>query len=248
MPSKNKLPDLSVIIPAYNEEQRIEGAVDSLFTALEGAGIDLEAIAVYDTSSDGTEKALERLAARHHAFSYFHNAYEPGVGTAIATGLDRYRGRTAAIYVADAADDPEDLVCLYRKFEEGFDCVFGSRFIEGGSIEDYPQFKLMMNRIINLFLRLAFGLRTNDVTNGFKLYGRHVIDGIKPIKSKGFDIALELPLKAAIRGYSYVVIPTRWHGQPGKRSNMRSMRVAWEYFARILECMHYRLTCLMACP
>src|SRR5271166_5524201 len=125
--------------------------------------------------------------------------------------------------MADASDDPEDLVRYYRKLEEGYECVFGSRFIRGGKVIDYPLHKLALNRLANLFIRLLFRMRYNDVTNAFKCYRREVVEAMQPLISPHFNLTVEMPLKAAIRGYSYAVIPIRW---TNRKTGISKLRVA----------------------
>ena len=82
--------------------------------------------------------------------------------------------------MADGSDSPDDLVAFYRKLQEGYDCVFGSRFMRGARVVDYPWPKLVMNRLANFFIRVLFWSGYNDITNAFKLYRRSVIAGLQP--------------------------------------------------------------------
>src|SRR5690606_7500105 len=131
-----------------------------------------------------------------------HNAAPNGFGFAVQAGLNQFTGDAVAIFMADASDSPVDLVKFFREMEEsGKDCVFGSRFVSEGKTVDYPVLKLLLNRVANLFIQVVFGLRYNDVTNAFKLYRRQVIDGTRPFLSHHFNLTVELPLKAIVRGY-----------------------------------------------
>lgn len=132
-------------------------------------------------------------------------------------GLAEFQGDAVAIMMADNSDDPHDLVPGYRKLLEGYDCVFGSRFIEGGKTVDYPLHKLVLDRLANWFIRMIFRLRYSDVTNAFKIYRREVIQGLQPLLSHHFNLTVELPLKAITRGYSYAVIPMRWYNRKTRR-------------------------------
>ena len=106
--------------------------------------------------------------------------------------------------MADLSDSPEDLVNYYRTMVEmDVDCVFGSRFIKGGKVYDYPKIKLIINRIANKIIQLTFGLKYNDATNAFKLYKKETIEGIKPFLAPHFNLTIELSLKSIVRGYSY---------------------------------------------
>ena len=136
---------------------------------------------------------------------------------AIRAGLDVYQGDAVAIFMADASDDPRDLVRYHRLLEEGWDCAFGSRFMPGGRIYDYPRLKYLFNRLANTFIRILFRHRYNDTTNAFKAYRREVIDTVQPLLSKHFNLTVELPLKAIIRGHSYAVVPNCWTNRTSRR-------------------------------
>jgi len=136
-----------------------------------------------------------------------------GFGRAITLGLDAMTGDAAVIFMADESDDCRDVVRYWEKLNEGYDCVFGSRFMKGGGTIDYPPIKLFMNRLANAFVRFLFRHGLNDTTNAFKAYRKEVIDGIRPILSPHFNITVELPLKAIVRGYSFTVIPITWRNR-----------------------------------
>ncbi len=136
-----------------------------------------------------------------------------GFGRAITLGLDSMTGDAAVIFMADESDDCRDVVRYWEKLNEGYDCVFGSRFMRGGGTIDYPPIKLFMNRLANAFVRFLFRHGLNDTTNAFKAYRKEVIDGIRPILSPHFNITVELPLKAIVRGYSFAVIPITWRNR-----------------------------------
>ena len=123
------------------------------------------------------------------------------------------KGDAAVIMMADESDDCRDVVRYWQKLNEGYDCVFGSRFMKGGGVIDYPRIKLILNRIANLFLKLLFNIRLNDTTNAFKAYRKTVIDGCRPLISPHFNLTVELPLKAIVRGYTWTVIPITWRNR-----------------------------------
>ncbi len=136
--------------------------------------------------------------------------------------------------MADGSDSPEDLVKYYRKLQEGYDCVFGSRFIPGGSVVDYPRHKLLLNRMANAFIRVLFGLHFNDITNAFKCYRREVIAGIQPLISPHFNLTVEMPLKALVRGYSYAVVPITWTNRAAGVSKLKIKEMGSRYLFIVL--------------
>jgi dolichol-phosphate mannosyltransferase len=201
---------LSVVMPAQNEEGSVGATVEGVAAALEREQIDYEVVVVDDGSEDGTAAAVEAIAATNPRVRCHPSHYEKGFGMAIRAGLDVFQGDAVAIVMADASDDPEDLVRYHRLLEEGWDCAFGSRFMPGAKVHDYPRLKYTINRLANWFIRILFRHRYNDTTNAFKAYKREVIETIQPLLSKHFNLTVEMPLKAIVRGHTYKVIPTSW--------------------------------------
>jgi dolichol-phosphate mannosyltransferase len=201
---------LSVVMPAQNEEGSVGGTVEGVVAALEREDIDYEVIVVDDGSEDRTAAVVGEIAASNPSVRCHPSHYEKGFGMAIRAGLDVFQGDAVAIVMADASDDAEDLVRYHRLLEEGWDCAFGSRFMPGAKIHDYPRLKLMINRLANWFIRILFRHGYNDTTNAFKAYRREVIETVSPLLSKHFNLTVELPLKAIVRGHNFAVIPTNW--------------------------------------
>lgn len=230
-------PRLSVVIPAHNEEGCIEATVRALHEALSHEGIPHEIVVVEDHSTDRTPAILARLAGEVGSLRPIANRRRPGFGLAIQEGLDYSRGEAVAIYMADASDTPQDLIAFLRKLEaENLDCVFGSRFLPGSRLVDYPKVKWLVNRLGNKLIQLLFSLGYNDVSNAFKLYRRSVIDGVKPILSHHFNLTVELPLKAIIRGYRYAVVPNTWINRKTGKSKLKIREMSPRYLFIILYC------------
>jgi dolichol-phosphate mannosyltransferase len=201
---------LSVVIPAQDEEASVGVTVKGVVEVLKREEIDYEVLVVDDGSRDGTRAVVEEIASSNPNVRCHPSHYERGFGFAVRAGLDEFKGDAVAIVMADGSDDPEDLVRYQRLLEEGWDCAFGSRFIRGSSVRGYPRLKLIVNRLANWFVRVLFRHRYNDTTNAFKAYRREVIDTIQPLFSNHFNLTVEMPLKAIVRGHSYRVIPISW--------------------------------------
>jgi dolichol-phosphate mannosyltransferase len=200
----------SVVMPAQNEEGSVGATVEGVVAALEREQIDYEVIVVNDDSEDSTEAVVDAIGATNPRVRCHRSHYERGFGMAIRAGLDVFEGDAVVIVMADASDDPEDLVKYHRLLEDGWECAFGSRFMTGATVHDYPGLKLTINRLANWFIRVLFRHGYNDTTNAFKGYRREVIETIQPLLSKHFNLTVEMPLKAIVRGHSYAVIPTDW--------------------------------------
>ncbi len=229
---------LSVVIPAYNEEGSIEETVTTLYDKLHAEKIDHEIVVTNDNSKDGTLKKLEELKLRIPTLSFYTNPGPNGFGYAVRYGLERFKGDCVAVMMADLSDSPDDLVRFYRKMVEGnYDCVFGSRWIKGGKVIDYPLPKKIMNRIFNFMVRVMFRLKYNDCTNAFKLYKKETIQGIKPFLSPHFNLTLELPLKAIVRGYSYTILPNSWRNRKAGESKLKIKEMGSRYMFIMLYCL-----------
>jgi dolichol-phosphate mannosyltransferase len=220
---------LSVVIPARDESGCIGATLRTLLDALRAASIPAEIVVVDDGSRDDTAERVRALAAANPEILLVENHGRHGFGMAVRTGLRHMTGDAVAIMMADASDSPDDLVGYYRKLAEGWDCVFGSRFISGGSLHDYPAHKLVINRAANWFIKALFGLRLNDTTNAFKAYRREVIEGIQPLISPHFNLTVEMPLKAIVRGYSYAIVPITWRNRQAGVSKLKLKEMGSRY-------------------
>jgi dolichol-phosphate mannosyltransferase len=153
---------------------------------------------------------------------------------AIRAGLERFSGDAVAIMMADGSDDPEDLVRYHHLLEDGYDCAFGSRFVHGAEVSGYPGFKMVLNRIVNWAIRVLFRHGYNDTTNAFKAYRREVIETVEPLLSNHFNLTVEIPLKAIVRGHSYGIVPVAWRGRVSGRSKLALQEMGSRYLFIIL--------------
>ncbi len=201
---------LSIVIPARNEEEALPSTISHLHLELELQKVPHEIVVVDDGSTDRTWEVLQAISDKMPELHPVRNEGKNGFGRAIQLGLREMRGDAVVIMMADESDDCRDVVRYWEVLNTGVDCVFGSRFMRSGGAIDYPWVKLFLNRIANLFIRILFHIRLNDTTNAFKAYRRKVIEGVSPILSQHFNITVELPLKAIVRGYSWEVVPITW--------------------------------------
>jgi dolichol-phosphate mannosyltransferase len=225
---------LSVVIPARDEEGTIGATVRDVVTTLKSEGIDYEVLVVDDHSRDRTAATVEALAAELGNVRCILSPYGGGFGLTVRAGLDRFDGDAVAILMADGSDDPHDLVRYHRILIQGYDCVFGSRFMAGSRVRDYPKIKLAINRVVNLGIRLLFRHGYNDTTNAFKAYRREVIENIKPLVSNHFNLTVEMPLKAVIRGHSYAIVPISWTNRSAGESKLGLKEMGSRYLFSLL--------------
>jgi dolichol-phosphate mannosyltransferase len=225
---------LSVVIPAHNESGNIGPTLDYLRRRLSREGIPYEIIVVDDGSTDGTRSEVEERAAVDRDVLLVRNHGMLGFGRAVRCGLEVFSGDAVVIVMADGSDDPEAVVQYYHILREKADCAFGARWIKGSTVEGYPLIKRMINRLANTFIRLLFFLSYNDVTNAFKGYRREVIEGCRPFLSPHFNLTVEMPLKAIVRGYSYEVVPIRWTQRKLGKPNLRIGKMGSRYLYIVL--------------
>jgi dolichol-phosphate mannosyltransferase len=225
---------LSVVIPARNEAGNIGDTVDGIRTRLAREGIAYEIVVVDDGSSDATADEVRVRAARDPGVRLVQNEGAHGFGHAVRCGLDAFRGDAVAIVMADGSDSPDDLVEYFYIVRDRAECAFGSRFVPGARVEGYPRFKLFVNRFANSFVRLLFGIRYNDVTNAFKAYRTNVIQGCRPLLAAHFNLTVELPLKAVVRGYSYEIVPITWRQRQHGTSSLRLQEMGSRYLFIVL--------------
>jgi dolichol-phosphate mannosyltransferase len=220
---------VSVVIPAHNEAEVIAPTVGAVAAALETAERDYEIVVVDDASTDGTGQIVGRLADQNPRIRLLRSHNPGGFGYAIRAGLDVFTGDAVAIVMGDGSDDPRDLVRYFDLIEEGYDCAFGSRFMKGGRVRDYPRFKLYVNRIVNFGIRVLFRHGYDDTTNAFKAYRREVVDNVQPLVSPHFNLTVELPLKAIIRGHSYAIVPISWTNRAAGESKLALREMGSRY-------------------
>lgn len=226
---------LSIVIPAYNEEQNLPRTLAELSAALRSESIPYEIVVVNDNSRDGTERVVREMMEIDADLRIVNRRPPGGFGRAIRTGLDAVTGDVVCVVMADASDHPADVVACYRKICEGYDCVFGSRFVKGSKVVDYPRGKLVVNRVVNKLMQWMFRCPFNDLTNAFKAYRTSVVRESGPFHSCHFNITIEMSLSALVRKYNIAQIPISWTGRTWGSSNLRLREMGRRYLATLLR-------------
>ena len=235
-------PQLSIVIPAYNEQENIGPCLDDLMTLLvDESGIDTEVIVVNDNSSDGTEAEVLARKKRWPSVRLVRRQPPGGFGRALRAGLLFVRGEVVVIYMADRSDHPGDAKRYYEAILEGYDCVFGSRFVRGSQVKRYPRVKLWVNRVVNKSIQWMFWTSMNDLTNAFKAYRADVVERCGPYRACHFNITLEMSLSALISGYKIKEIPIRWEGRTWGSTNLRMREMGRRYLCTLLMLFFQRL-------
>jgi len=231
------MPTVSIIIPMHNEEQNVKQLMKEISTVLKKYHLKGEIIAIDDRSTDDTGKILDTLKEKNSLLKVIHrtgDANRVEIGWAIKDGINAAKCSVVAIMMGDMSDDPEDMIKMVNKIKEGYDFVVGSRFCAGGNVYGYPLSKLIFNRLCNYFAKYLFGLRTNDITNAFKVYRRDVIKSIK-IEYPGFNVTTEIPLKLIKKGFKYTQVPVKWFGRKKGVSKLKVLEIGPNYLKTILK-------------
>jgi dolichol-phosphate mannosyltransferase len=221
---------LSVVIPARDEDGCIASTVEHLHLELRLHNIPHEILVIDDGSTDRTCEILQQVQSGMPELRPLRNDGPHGFGRAIVCGLDRMRGDAVVIMMADESDDCRDVVAYWETLNQGWDCVFGSRFLRGGGVVDYPRHKWVVNRLANRLIMMLFKIRLNDTTNAFKAYRSSVIEGCRPFLSPHFNLTIELPLKAIVRGYSWTMIPITWRNRRSGTAKLKLTEMGSRYF------------------
>lgn len=233
-PTLPALTKLSIVIPARDEEGCIASTVEHLHVELRLQDVPHEIVVVDDGSTDRTWDILEDPRGHIPELRAFQNKDIHGFGRAVIHGLNEATGDAVIIMMADESDDCRDAVRYWHTLGQGWECVFGSRFMTGGGTIDYPSFKLLLNRIVNLLIRVLFRIPLNDTTNAFKAYRKTVIDGCRPLIAPHFNLTVEIPLKVIVRGYSWTVIPITWRNRRTGRAKLKLKEMGSRYLFIVL--------------
>ncbi len=226
---------LTVLIPARNEQENIGPTIESLGALLRRESIPFELLVVNDGSTDGTADEVRVRQAAWPELRLVDNPGLAGLGRAVRFGLDHFAGDVIAVVMADRSDWPEDVVRCYRLIEQGYDCVFGSRFMRGSRTTGYPRVKYIANRVGNKVIQAMFLTRHNDLTNAFKMYRRDVIESITPLHAAHFNITIEMSLSALIRGYRIAMVPIHWSGRTWGSSKLRLREMGRRYLCTLIK-------------
>jgi glycosyltransferase involved in cell wall biosynthesis len=217
---------LSIVTPVYHEEENILRAIDGIRKAVKTP---YELLVVYDTPDDPTYTVVKEYASKHglKQVRLVRNCVgnKRGFLNALRSGFVTARGDAVITMMADLCDDPRDIDAMYRLFIEGADVVCASRYMKGGRQIGSPLLKRTLSRWAGVSLYYLRRLPIHDATNNFKLYSRNVLRDIELSGEGGFEIALQLTVKAHKRHYTLRELPTTWRDRDAGEAkfNLRKM-------------------------
>ena len=225
---------VNIIIPLKNEESGIQNLIENLVPVIKKIEKEINVTLIDDHSSDKTWEVIQDYEKKFSFIKGKKNKNITGIGNAIKFGIEENQKDALIIFMGDCSDDPNDIMTYIKYLEEGYDCVFGSRFIKGSKLYNYPLAKLFLNRLGNSFIRMLFLIKYNDVTNAFKAYKKGALRKCNPIVSQHFSINAELALKSIIRGFKYKIVPISWTNRKKGISKFYIKEMGNRYFFTIL--------------
>ncbi len=216
---EGEIPLLSIVIPVYNEGENIAGVLTNLEAALPADPV--EVLIVYDFEEDNTIPVVKRLQSHFGNVRLQRNDIGRGVLNALRKGFQVARGKYVLVMMADGSDEPEAIRPMLELARSGADVVAGSRYMRGGGQEGGPWLKRTMSRTAGLSLHWVAGLPVHDATSNYRLYSRRLLDAVTIESSAGFELAIELTVKAQRLGLRLAEVPTTWHDRTAGTSRFR---------------------------
>jgi glycosyltransferase involved in cell wall biosynthesis len=211
-------PELSIVVPVYNEGEAVEPVLRGLSTAVRTPH---ELVVVYDFDEDTTVPVVDRLRAEIPGLRGLRNGLGRGVLNAMKAGIAGTTAPYVLISMADGSDEPHIVDSMVDLARDGADVVAASRYMPGGRQIGGPRLKRLLSRVAGLTLHWFAGVPTHDPTNNFKLYRRDFLDSIRIESTAGFELALELTVKATLARRRVGQVPTTWRDRTAGTSNFR---------------------------
>jgi glycosyltransferase involved in cell wall biosynthesis len=211
--------ELTIVIPVYNEAGNIKTAIDRIE---EQVFLPHEIAIVYDRDEDTTVPVVLEIKDNYrNAINLVKNKYGRGVLNAIKTGMEEASTEFVIVTMADLSDPPEVMNAMLAKAKEGADLVCASRYMKGGKQIGGPFLKGLFSRMAGLSLHGLTRIPTHDISNSFKMYRKSMLDAITIESKGGFEIGMEITVKAYIAGYKITEVPTSWSDRTDGESNFK---------------------------
>jgi dolichol-phosphate mannosyltransferase len=224
---------ISVVVPVYNEADNIRHLFDELKLKI---SVPIEVLIVYDREDDNTIPAVgEILALYPFNIKLVKNNWGKGALNAIKTGFRESRCEAVLVVMADISDDLKVVDEMYNLLLKGYDVICGSRYIPGGKQIGGPFLKRNFSRVAGVSLHYLTGLPTHDVTNSFKMYSKRLLHSIDMESTGGFEIGMEITVKAFVKGYKVTELPTTWSDRVAGESRFKM----WKWIPKYLHWYFY---------
>ena len=227
---------IGIVIPVYNESENIKNTFEQIDKYIKCRK---EVMIVYDSEEDTTLPAVEDVRD-NYSFRIVcqKNKYGRGALNAIKTGMEESHGDAVVVMMADLSDSIWLVDKMYYLIKrKGYDLVCGSRYMKGGKQHGGPFLKGLFSRTAGVSLHLLSGIPTHDVTNSFKMYRKSMLDEVTIESDGGFEIGMEITVKAYLNGYKITEIPSEWFDRSEGESHFKM----WEWIPHYL---HWYFLCV----
>jgi glycosyltransferase involved in cell wall biosynthesis len=228
---------VSLIVPAYKEEEFIEETLKNYLQIFTESKIDFEIITVIDkVYDDKTDEIVKKIAKNSKEISFVIREGKKGIGSAIKEGIKKAQKDTILIATAEISEDPHDLLKMVEKMNDGYDMVFGNRFYANAKREGYSKKQYFANRLCNYTIKILFKINSNDITNGVKVYKSSILKNLK-LTGTSFDIFAEIPIKAyQNNNHNFIEIPLKHYAREKIYSKFNFKRESKLFFLMVLKC------------
>jgi len=212
---------LNIIIPVYNEADNIRNTISEINSKVTTP---CKIFIIYDFEEDSTLPVVKDIKRAQNNIELFKNKYGKGALNAIKTGFKKVKNGVVLVVMADLSDDLDKVDEMFKKINEGYDIVCGSRYMRGGEQIGGPRIKKFLSRFAGISLHLLTGIPTHDVTNSFKMYKKSVLDNIEIESNGGFELGMEIVVKAFLKGHKITEVPSIWIDREEGKSRFRLWR------------------------
>ena len=225
---------VNIVIPVYNEGENITNILSDIEAKI---STEHHIFIVYDFDEDNTIPAVRKYIDRKSnvSVSLVKNKYGTGVLNAIKTGFGCANDGVILVTMADLSDDLGKVDEMFKKINEGYDIVCGSRYIKGGGQIGGSWFKKFLSRVAGVSLHYLTGIPTHDITNSFKMYTKKVLNEITIESNGGFELGMEIVLKAFAKNYKITEVPSIWCDRSAGKSRFR----LWKWLPKYLHWYWY---------
>lgn len=232
MVTSKKAQLLHIVIPVYNEADNFPALYEEVKQKIKTPN---KLVVVYDFDEDTTVPVVKRLQKKDKSITLHKNTRGRGALNALLSGFDYVKGGPVLVTMADLSDELDVVDEMYNHYLNGSHLVCGSRYMSGGKQIGGPLLKRAMSRIAGVSLNWVRGVPTHDVTNNFKLYDKQVLDKIVIESSGGFEVAMEITVKAFRMGYTITEIPSTWRDRTTGETNFK----LWKWLPSYLRWYFY---------
>jgi len=220
--------NISIVVPAHNESPNLPSLVETLDNLRKKQKWDCELVIVNDNSFDATQEIAEKLAKKYGKIKVVNRKGNQGMGNSLKEGTQKASGKIIFWTMADNSDDSATFPKMLDKINNGYDLVFGSRFIKGGSPGDITPYKAWLSRTYTIMTKLLFGIKVNDVTNAFRCFRKSIFAPLN-IQSSEFAISPEFAIKAHKAGLKLGEVPTLYTNRVAGKPTFKIMRMGVKY-------------------